>query len=201
MHHTRREGRLAGGYRSQWPEAKLIRVHEIAEAAAILQSSGAPPVKAAATDAVAYYKQFGRQAREFHRNCAVIADGFVVDERCCFSCLVGEPRALRPDSARWRSTLTRPSSAPTPVSARGRCSMTSSSTSRGSGPPMSGATLSSAISRARGPRGCSEGGCTAAAHWLPTRPPSTGAAAEILSVRRTETAGFGAVPRSYPVGG
>jgi len=69
--------------RSQWPEAKLIRVHEIAEAAAILQSSGAP-VKAAATDAVAYYKQFGRQAREFHRNCAVTADGFVVDERCCF---------------------------------------------------------------------------------------------------------------------
>jgi hypothetical protein len=57
-------------------------------------------VKAAATDAVAYYKQFGRQAREFHRNCAVIADGFVVDERCCFSCLVqGEPRALRPERA------------------------------------------------------------------------------------------------------
>ena len=35
-----------------------------------------------------------------------------------------------------------------------------------------------------GPRG-SEGGCAAAAHWLPTRPPSTGAAAErVLSARR-----------------
>jgi len=78
--------------RSQWPEAKLIRVHEIAEAAAILQSSGAP-VKAAATDAVAYYKQFGRQAREFHRNCAVTADGFVVDHGASL------PRRGRPERA------------------------------------------------------------------------------------------------------
>ena len=46
--------------------------------------SSSAPVKAAALDAVAYYKQFGRQMRELHRNCAVTAEGFVVDERCCF---------------------------------------------------------------------------------------------------------------------
>ena len=33
-----------------------------------------------------------------------------------------------------------------------------------------------------GPRG-SEGGGAAAAHWLPTRPPSTGAAAEVIVLR------------------
>jgi len=38
------------------------------------------------------------------------------------------------------------------------------------------------------------------AHSLPTRPPSTGAAAEIvLSLRRTETTGKGAVPRPHHV--
>ena len=80
--------------RSQWPEARLPRVHEVAEAAAILQSSGAP-VKAAALDAVAYYKQFGRQAREFHRNCAVTADGFIVDERCCFGSAADATKCAR----------------------------------------------------------------------------------------------------------
>jgi hypothetical protein len=80
--------------RSGWPEARLPRVHEVAEAAAILQSSGAP-VKAAALDAVAYYKQFGRQAREFHRNCAVTADGFIVDERCCFGSAADATKCAR----------------------------------------------------------------------------------------------------------
>ena len=80
--------------RSRWPEARLPRVHEVAEAAAILMSSGAP-VKAAALDAVAYYKQFGRQMRELHRNCAVTADGFVVDERCCFGSAADATKCAR----------------------------------------------------------------------------------------------------------
>ena len=85
---------------------------------------------------------------------------------------------------------------------------------RGQRPPPRGS---------RGPRG-PKGGGAAAAHWLPTRPPSTGAAAErmVLSGCTVEdfrqgcramivlsgctgeedwTAGLGAVPRWYPVDG
>ena len=50
-----------------------------------------------------------------------------------------------------------------------------------------------------GPRG-SEGGGAAAAHWLPTRPPSTGAAAEMMyrDVRRTENAQKSELPARVP---
>ena len=69
--------------RSKWPEARLMRVQQMAEAAAVLQSSGAP-VRMGVLDIVAYYKQFGRQLSELHRNGAFTTEGYVVDERCCF---------------------------------------------------------------------------------------------------------------------
>ena len=80
--------------RSSWPEAHLPRVHQVAEAAAVLQTAGAR-VTAAAVDVVAYYKQFGRQSREWHRNCAVSKDGFVVDERCCFGSAADATKCAR----------------------------------------------------------------------------------------------------------
>ena len=69
--------------RSAWPAAKLMRVQQMAEAAAILQSSGAR-VRLGVLDIVAYYKQFGRQLDELYRNGAFTERGFIVDERCCF---------------------------------------------------------------------------------------------------------------------
>ena len=69
--------------RSAWPAAKLMRVQQMAEAAAILQSSGAR-VRLGVLDIVAYYKQFGRQLDELYRNGAFTEKGFIVDERCCF---------------------------------------------------------------------------------------------------------------------
>jgi hypothetical protein len=69
--------------RSTWPAAKLMRVQQMAEAAAILQASGAR-VRLGVLDIVAYYKQFGRQLDELYRNGAFTEKGFVVDERCCF---------------------------------------------------------------------------------------------------------------------
>ena len=83
--------------RSSWPEARLPRVHQVAEAAAVLQTAGAR-VTAAAVDVVAYYKQFGRQSREWHRNCAVTKDGFIVDERCCFGSAADATKCARVSS-------------------------------------------------------------------------------------------------------
>eukprot|EP00900_Chrysochromulina_parva_P015108 jgi/Chrpa1/23599/Chrysochromulina_OHIO_Genome00026630-RA len=83
--------------RSSWPEARLPRVHQVAEAAAVLQTAGAR-VTAAAVDVVAYYKQFGRQSREWHRNCAVTKDGFIVDERCCFGSAADATKCARASS-------------------------------------------------------------------------------------------------------
>ena len=69
--------------RGAWPAAKLMRVQQMAEAAAILQSSGAP-VRMGVLDIVAYYKQFGRQLAELHRNGVMTEEGVMIDERCCF---------------------------------------------------------------------------------------------------------------------
>ena len=69
--------------RGAWPEVRYMRVAQMAEAAAILQQSGAP-VKAGVMDVVAYYKNFGRQLEELWRNGSLTEDGFIIDERCCF---------------------------------------------------------------------------------------------------------------------
>ena len=69
--------------RGDWPANRLMRVQQMAEAGAILQSSGAQ-VRIGVLDIVAYYKQFGRQLGELYRNGAFSEGGVVIDERCCF---------------------------------------------------------------------------------------------------------------------
>ena len=69
--------------RSTWPTNKLIRVSQIAEAAAILESSGAP-VKLWGFDCTAYYRKMGRRKDELWRNAIAALDGVQLDERCCF---------------------------------------------------------------------------------------------------------------------
>ena len=69
--------------RSLWPENKLLRVSEVAEAAAVLQSSGAP-VQLWGIYCKAYYRVHGRQISELWRNAVATLEGIQVDERCCF---------------------------------------------------------------------------------------------------------------------
>jgi hypothetical protein len=80
--------------RASWPDARMIRVREVAEAAAILQASGAP-VAVGVLDVVAYYKQFGRQRAEHWRNGMLVESGFVVDERCCFGSAADAAKCCR----------------------------------------------------------------------------------------------------------
>ena len=69
--------------RQDWPANRLPRASEIAEAAAILQSSG-EEVKAWGFDCKAYYRCHGRQRSQLWRNAVAWAGGFQIDERCCF---------------------------------------------------------------------------------------------------------------------
>ena len=67
----------------------MMRVTELAEAAAILQRSGATAgarrrVKLFALDCKAYYSEVGRQRSELWRNAVFLEDGVQLDERCCF---------------------------------------------------------------------------------------------------------------------
>jgi hypothetical protein len=80
--------------RASWPDARMIRVREVAEAAAVLRASGAP-VLIGVLDVVAYYKQFGRQRAEHWRNGMLMGDGFVVDERCCFGSAADAAKCCR----------------------------------------------------------------------------------------------------------
>ena len=69
--------------RGEWPRNSLPRAARTGEAAAILQASGAP-VKVWGFDGEAYYRVFGRQRAELWRNAIAMAEGFQLDERCCF---------------------------------------------------------------------------------------------------------------------
>ena len=66
--------------RSAWPVVRLLRASQLAESAAILQTSGVG-VKVWSFDCEAYYRKVGRQRAEVWRNCYAVADGVVVDER------------------------------------------------------------------------------------------------------------------------
>ena len=66
--------------RSAWPVVRMLRASQLAESAAILQTSGVE-VKVWSFDCEAYYRKVGRQRGEIWRNCYVVGDGFVVDER------------------------------------------------------------------------------------------------------------------------
>ena len=69
--------------RERWPRNSLPRAAMTGEAAAILQTSGAP-VKLWGLDGEAYYRRFGRQRSELWRNAIAMLEGFQLDERCCF---------------------------------------------------------------------------------------------------------------------
>ena len=82
----------AGGYveslnasmmRSRWPQGKLAKVSELAEAAAIMRLAGAP-VKLWKFDCDAFYKRMGRQTAQLWRVAMAREEGIQVDSRCCF---------------------------------------------------------------------------------------------------------------------
>jgi hypothetical protein len=66
-----------------WPANKLMRVSQVAEAAAILRLHGGP-VSLWGLDGKSYYRVIGRQRSQHWRNAMAVDGGFQVDERCCF---------------------------------------------------------------------------------------------------------------------
>ena len=66
--------------RSAWPVVRMVRAAQLAESAAILQTAGVS-VLVWSFDCEAYYRKVGRQQGEIWRNCYVVGDGWVVDER------------------------------------------------------------------------------------------------------------------------
>ena len=80
--------------RDNWPNSRMLRVREVTESAGILASSGCA-VRLGAVDIAAFYKNFGRQSAEHHRNGAMTADGVLVDERCCFGSAADATKCCR----------------------------------------------------------------------------------------------------------
>ena len=80
--------------RSRWPAATLPRVRQMAEATAILQTSGAP-VRMSVFDCKAFYKVMGRQLAEIWRNGAACEGGYIVDLRCCFGSAADAAKCAR----------------------------------------------------------------------------------------------------------
>ena len=71
--------------RSRWPENPLVRVRQVAEAAAILHGGGdGRRVRLWSLDCEAFYRQVGRRRAELWRNAVLTADGVQLDRRCCF---------------------------------------------------------------------------------------------------------------------
>ena len=69
--------------RSLWPQSKLARISELAEAAAIMRVAQVP-LKLWSFDCEAFYKQMGRQHSQLWRVAMMRANGIQVDTRCCF---------------------------------------------------------------------------------------------------------------------
>ena len=69
--------------RQRWPEGKLARIADFAEAAAVMRASGAP-VRLWSLDCEAFYKQMGRQNAQIWRVAMMRETGIQVDTRCCF---------------------------------------------------------------------------------------------------------------------
>ena len=67
--------------RSEWPQARMVRVRDIAEAAGIMVSSGVP-VKMWCMDAVAFYRRYGRRSHQIGRQMMVTSSGkWLLDKR------------------------------------------------------------------------------------------------------------------------
>ena len=93
--------------RSAWPANRMMRVTELAEAAAILQSLGVREegirrrVKLMALDCKAYYRIVGRQRAELWRNAVFLEDGVQLDERCCFGDASAATKCARISNLVW----------------------------------------------------------------------------------------------------
>ena len=93
----------AAMHREDWPAARMLRVKEVTESLGILAASGCP-VQIGAVDITAFYKNFGRQVAEYHRNGAMTADGVLIDERCCFGSAADATKCCRiSDYIVWRA--------------------------------------------------------------------------------------------------
>ena len=80
--------------RSGWPPTRMLRVREFAEAAAVMQLSGAP-VAMWSADCDSFYRVMGRQRAEIWRNVIATAKGMQVDERCCFGSAADAVKCVR----------------------------------------------------------------------------------------------------------
>jgi len=71
--------------RSGWPEGRLLRVAQYAEALEVLRGGEERRrVRAWSLDCRAFYRAVGRQRREIWRNGVFLPSGVRLDERCCF---------------------------------------------------------------------------------------------------------------------
>ena len=80
--------------RSKWPTNRLPRANKLAEAAAILRSSGAPTALWG-FDCEAFYRKMGRQRAELWRNAIATIRGIQLDERCCFGSAADATKCAR----------------------------------------------------------------------------------------------------------
>jgi len=80
--------------RSRWPVNRLPRAHKLAEAAAVLKSSGAP-CALWGFDCEAFYRKMGRQRAQLWRNAIATLHGFQLDERCCFGSAADATKCCR----------------------------------------------------------------------------------------------------------
>ena len=80
--------------RSRWPVNRLPRANKLAEAAAILKSSGAP-CALWGFDCEAFYRKMGRQRAQLWRNAIATLHGFQLDERCCFGSAADATKCCR----------------------------------------------------------------------------------------------------------
>ena len=80
--------------RSLWPQGKLAKVSELAEAAAIMRLAGVP-VKLWKFDCEAFYKRMGRQTAQLWRVAMVREEGIQVDTRCCFGSAADAAKCCR----------------------------------------------------------------------------------------------------------
>ena len=80
--------------RVDWPANGLVRVTQLGEALAILQSSGVR-VKAWTADCRSYYRGFGRARGEGWRNCMALEDLFFADFRACFGSAADATKCCR----------------------------------------------------------------------------------------------------------
>ena len=80
--------------RGAWPKGSLVRVAEVAEAAAVMRVAQAP-VKLWTFDCEAFYKAMGRQNAQLWKVAMMREDACQVDSRCCFGSAADAAKCAR----------------------------------------------------------------------------------------------------------